>query len=223
MAPPASRPPAPRQQRHSPGRALWVPLALRLSVLASIASPAAPYRAEGSAALAALPSFAISGAGADVSLHGLNFAPGGTDRGRRAHRGGGGGDGDPVARDAALCRFDAREPHPLEYRADAIAALCRVAPSAGHPRRARLVGFAGVAVSDNGGADWTSGFGEFAVVHFAVPPTTLRALAPVAPAGLPAFFAGEHLGDGGNAAYGCAFDGAPSDACLLYTSDAADE
>ena len=211
MAPPASRPPAPRQQRHSPGRALWVPLALRLSVLASITSPAAPYRAEGSAALAALPSFAISGAGADVSLHGLNFAPGGTDRGRRAHRGGG-GDGDPVARDAALCRFDAREPHPLEYRADAIAALCRVAPSAGHPRRARLVGFAGVAVSDNGGADWTSGFGEFAVVHFAVPPTTLRALAPVAPAGLPAFFAGEHLGDGGNAAYGCAFDGAPSDA-----------
>ena len=118
----------------------------------------------------------------------------------------------------ALCRFDARGPHALTFPSGGAGdvARCAVDPTRagfGSPK-----GFAGVGLSDNAGSDWADvTFGEHAVVNFAEPSATSRALRGGGgpPAGLPVHLSGANFGgsrrteaDGGNRPpLACAFDG----------------
>ena len=110
-------------------------------------------------------------------------------------------------RDASLCRFDDHDPHALSY-ADAVTVRCSLAP------RSRVLGFAALAVSNNGGVDWIElASAEYAIVNFIVPPRTDAAFAPHAAPGVPAYFRGVHFaveGDPAAPPHGCAFDGAPA-------------
>ena len=110
-------------------------------------------------------------------------------------------------RDASLCRFDDHDPHALSY-ADAVTVRCSLAP------RSRVLGFAALAVSNNGGVDWTElASAEYAIVNFIVPPRTDAAFAPHAAPGVPAYFRGVHFaveGDPAAPPFGCAFDRAPA-------------
>ena len=67
-----------RGQQRAPPRPSWC--LLLVAVLASCVRPVSPHGARrglGDKTAAAMPSFAPSGAGAIVTVHGLNFAPGG--------------------------------------------------------------------------------------------------------------------------------------------------
>ena len=80
--------------------------------------------------------------------------------------------------------------------------------------RSRVLGFAALAVSNNGGVDWIElASAEYAIVNFIVPPRTDAAFAPHAAPGVPAYFRGVHFaveGDPAAPPHGCAFDGAPA-------------
>ena len=219
----------PRGQQRAP-RPSWC--LLLVAVLASCVRPVSPHGARpglGDKTAAAMPSFAPSGAGAVVTVHGLNFAPGGA-RGhlpsppsraprprsssssqRPTHpppsRAGPKCEHCSGTRDASLCRFDDHDPHALSY-AGAVTVRCSLAP------RSRVLGFAALAVSNNGGVDWIElASAEYAIVNFIVPPRTDAAFAPHAAPGVPAYFRGVHFaveGDPAAPPHGCAFDGAPA-------------
>ena len=118
----------------------------------------------------------------------------------------------------ALCRFDARGPHALTFPSGGAGDVARCAVDPARAGSGSPKGFAGVGLSDNAGSDWADvTFGEHAVVNFAEPSATSRALLGGGgpPAGLPVHLSGANFGgdrraeaDGGNRPpLACAFDG----------------
>lgn len=177
-----------------PGAALLLVL-----VLASIDVAAPQYMSAGVEwkAGATIPSFAISGRDAVVTVHGQNFCPGGP---RCEYC-----DFDPPQQ---LCGFSGDDDGVrfLMRYIDASHVACDV--TAGESSKLR--GFASASYSQNKGSDWTylDRGDNLAIVNWANAPVTRRAIAPFAPAGMPVTLQGDEMvPDGDVARMGCAFDG----------------